>query len=471
MLDWFNNIKNKSRLTFIEFDIVEFYPSISAELLNDALQFASKFTTISEKEMDIITHVRKSVLFSEGSAWGKKTTGNLFDVTMGSFDGAEACELIGTYMLHQISKELGYSIGLYRDDGLGVTAEKPQKAEALKKQLCSIFRRNGLRITATVNNEIANFLDVSLNLTDGSHKVYRKPNNIPQYINIKSNHPPSILNNIPAGINKRLATLSSNQAAFSSETEIHQNALKTRGHKHQLTYNLPHQRKNTPKNRRRNILWYNPPYSRNVANNIGRSFLQIIDAEFPKDHRLRKLFNRNNVKISYSCMNNIGQTISAHNTALLQQQKSTATARECNCRDRNSCPLEGKCLTTSIIYQASVTTNDGKPTEHYIGLTDNTFKTRYTNHKTSFTHANKKNSTELSKHVWKLKEANIDYNIKWSILKQASSYNTRTKKCNLCLWEKFFIIRMPHISTLNKRNELLSKCRHSAKFLLSNHKT
>ena len=170
-------------------------------------------------------------------------------------------------------------------------------------------------------------------------------------------------------------------------------------------------------------------------------------------------------------MNNIGQTISAHNTALLQQQKSTATARECNCRDRNSCPLEGKCLTTSIIYQASVTTNDGEPAEHYIGLTDNTFKTRYTNHKASFTHVNKKNSTELSKHVWKLKEANIDYNIKWSILKQASSYNTRTKKCNLCLWEKFFIIRMPHISTLNKRNELLSKCRHSAKFLLSNHKT
>ena len=135
------------------------------------------------------------------------------------------------------------------------------------------------------------------------------------------------------------------------------------------------------------------------------------------------------------------------------------------------CPLDGKCLTKSIIYQASVTTNNNEPTQHYIGLTDTTFKIRYNNHTSSFRNISKKHATELSKHIWHLKENNINYNIKWQIIRRANSYNTTTGTCNLCLWEKFYIIRNPNMATLNKRNELVSTCRHASKFLLSHLKT
>ena len=61
----------------------------------------------------------------------------------------------------------------------------------------------------------------------------------------------------------------------------------------------------------------------------------------------------------------------------------------------------------------------------------------------------------------------IDYQIKWRKVKQARSYSNVNKKCNLCLWEKYFIICKPEMSTLNRRNELSSICRHSKKFLLN----
>ena len=120
------------------------------------------------------------------------------------------------------------------------------------------------------------------------------------------------------------------------------------------------------------------------------------------------------------------------------------------------------------IYQATVTTNDNKPDQTYVGLTANTFKTRFTNHKASFTSAKKKHSTELSKYIWRLNEKNIDHEIKWKILRRASAYSNTSNRCNLCLWEKYFIICKPTLATLNKRNELLSSCRHANKFLFRN---
>ena len=75
---------------------MDFYPSISEKLLNEALAWASDLTTITENDISIIKHARKSLLFGNGKLWTKKDGSNsLFDVTMGSFDGAEICELVG----------------------------------------------------------------------------------------------------------------------------------------------------------------------------------------------------------------------------------------------------------------------------------------------------------------------------------------------------------------------------------------
>ena len=90
------------------------------------------------------------------------------------------------------------------------------------------------------------------------------------------------------------------------------------------------------------------------------------------------------------------------------------------------------------------------------------------NHICSFRNERYKHATELSKHIWSLKDQKIAYQIKWRKIKQARSYSNVSKRCNLCLWEKFFILRRPEMSTLNSRNELVSGCRHARKFLLKN---
>ena len=90
------------------------------------------------------------------------------------------------------------------------------------------------------------------------------------------------------------------------------------------------------------------------------------------------------------------------------------------------------------------------------------------NHTCSFRNECYKNATELSKHIWSLKERKIDYQIRWRKVKQAKSYSNVNKKCNLCLWEKYFIICKPEVWSLNRRNEMASTCRHSKKFLSRN---
>ena len=125
-------------------------------------------------------------------------------------------------------------------------------------------------------------------------------------------------------------------------------------------------------------------------------------------------------------------------------------------RQKNTCPLNGNCLQSSLIYHATVTRKDNGTIETYIGLTENDFKTRYRNHTASFRHTKHRNSTELSKHIWTLKENNFNHFISWRILSSRSPYNSANKRCNFCLKEKLFIIRRPELSSLNKRNELVS---------------
>lgn len=255
-------------------------------------------------------------------------------------------------------------------------------------------------------------------------------------------------------------------ATFQRAAPEYEKALKESGYQHKMEYEPPllNDTKKNPRNRK--ITWYNPPFNKGVKTNIGRIFLNLVKKHFPKGCTLHKLFNKNNVKVSYSCSRNMGSIIKAHNNQLLAT-KQQEQKKSCNCRKKHECPLSGNCLASSIIYKATVTTNDDDG-KHYIGLTDTTFKTRYTNHKHTFNTSKHRNSTELSKYIWKLKDNNVHYNIKWSIIDRALSYSTKTKRCNLCSTEKLHIIYSDKQSILNKRTELLSKCRHSNKFLIEN---
>ena len=73
-----------------------------------------------------------------------------FDVTMGRFDGAETCELVGLFLLSKLT-HLEINVGLYRDDGLAICTETPKQVEVTKKEMCKIFKHKMLEITIEVS--------------------------------------------------------------------------------------------------------------------------------------------------------------------------------------------------------------------------------------------------------------------------------------------------------------------------------
>jgi len=180
------------------FDIDGFYPSITESLLSKAISFAKNYTTISEKDMGIIMHCRKSLLFDNETAWTKKNHSDMF--------------------------ERSGSVWAYRS----FSPEQPQR-EMRQKQRRTLQRRragtskkltvkehnqNGLERTShedSRNLKICNFLDVTLNLTDGTYHPYRKPNNETLYIDSNSMQPP------PTIIKHKLSFRNRN---YSNSTEL-----------------------------------------------------------------------------------------------------------------------------------------------------------------------------------------------------------------------------------------------------------
>ena len=133
---------------------------------------------------------KKTTLYSNNMPWRKRRSD--FDVTMGSFDGAETCELVGLFLVSQLT-HLDVNVGLYRDDGLATCTKTPKQVEAIKKEMCKIFKRNSLQITIEANKKVVDFLDITLDLRTEIYKPYKKPNSNLTYIHKQSNHPPSLI--------------------------------------------------------------------------------------------------------------------------------------------------------------------------------------------------------------------------------------------------------------------------------------
>ena len=158
-------------------------------------------------------------------------------------------------------------------------------------------------------------------------------------------------------------------------------------------------------------------------------------------------------------MPNMLQALSRHNKKILneenEQQKPTPA---CNCRgEQSNCPVGGKCRTESVVYRATVRETVSGKTETYTGLTGREFKDRLYEHRTDINNntAGKK-TTRLSAHTRALKEKSKDYTIDWKIIEKANIYNPITKKCMLCLKEKFYIMYDRKGSSLNKRNKVFN---------------
>ena len=480
VVSWFEAIKQKSACVFTTFDICEFYPSISEKLLTDALNFARHFTEISVEEERVIMHARKSLLFNGDKEWVKKNKAGLFDITMGSFDRAEICELVGTYALASLPEDryCKKEIGLYMDDGLMVhRGTTRSEAERIKKDLTKRFSDLGLKITISTNLLATDFLDLTLNLPSGTYQPYRKPNDVPTYVHRQSNHPPSILKNIPAAVSRRITDTSSDQRTFNTAAPLYNNALKASGYGEHISFLSERKEgtataKNPKRNRTRCVIWFNPPYSKSVKTRVGHRFLQLVRKHFPKVSALHKIFNGNTIKVSYSCLPNVASIIKAHNSSVLRSPATPPAehpSRTCNCRQPDACPLAGNCLTSSVVYRATVHVSNSNPADdmYYIGLTERTFKERHTSHMSNFRLEKYAGATELSKYVWDLKKKGKNYEVKWEVLGRAPAYSSTSKRCQLCTTEKLFTATANQKNLLNKSSELISTCRHRRKFLLA----
>ena len=267
-------------------------------------------------------------------------------------------------------------------------------------------------------------------------------------------------------IGKRISDLSCDEDEFNRAKPIYEEALASSGHPSLLEFQPPAPGKK--RNRHRAVTWFNPPYCSSVRTSIGKKFLQLVKRHFPANHRYSKIISKNTVKISYSCLPNMGNIIKQQNQHLLREPDTTEP-RQCNCERPEECPLDGACLTDGLIYAATVRyTEHGAEQENlYNGSTSSPFKTRYSGHQTSFRHERYENETELSKLIWRLKRKNINYTISWGITTRAQPYKCGSRRCDLCLAEKVVIARCRHPGMINKRTELLAKCRHRNKYLLS----
>ena len=253
-----------------------------------------------------------------------------------------------------------------------------------------------MSITIQCNLKTVDFLDVTFDLDNNAYKPFRQENYKPIYINKHSNHPPSILKQLPKSIEKRISKTSSNKDIFDESIKPYKDALKESGFSEALNYIVPTINKKQ-KNRKRKIIWLNSPFSRSVRSNIGRIFLRLLSEHFPRNHTMLKIFNRNTVKISYSCLKDISSIISSHNRNILsQKQKSFG----CNCRVKNQCPLNGECQTPSVIHRVDVANYSNDEEKVYFRLAETTFKERYRNHIGDFKHEKYENSTELGKYIW-----------------------------------------------------------------------
>ena len=128
------------------------------------------------------------------------------------------------------------------------------------------------------------------------------------------------------------------------------------------------------------------------------------------------------------------------------------TVRTCNCRQKNDCPLNGRCLERSLVYSASVSCPGSNTILIHLGT-------------------KRKLVPRSLQYIWKCKRNNLDFTINWDIVARTEPRRSGVRNCNLCMSEKLAIIQSDPKCTLNKRSEILGKYRLRNKFILKHSKT
>ena len=255
----------------------------------------------------------------------------------------------------------------------------------------------GFQIEIETNLKEVIFLDVTFNLNSGLYKLYKKSNDQLLYVTTSSDHPPQFIKQLPNSINKKLIENSSNKAVFDASKNEYEEALHKNGYKSNLEFQKEISSEKKNRQRRRNIIWFNPLFSQTVKTNIARLFLRLLDKHFPRLHILCNIFNRNTVKVSYSCMENLAQIIKKHNQRNSSHKQKPIPS--CNCRNKDVCPMNRKCQVQNVVYKGTVSATPNFPKQAYLGVAEDDWKQRFYNHKKSIKNKSCRNDTTLSSYL------------------------------------------------------------------------
>ena len=291
---------------------------------------------------------------------------------------------------------------MYRGDRLVVLRNtSKQKTDRIRIDITEVFKNAGFKIEVKTNLHIVDFLDVTFNLLDGKYKPYKKPNDQLLYVNTSSNYPPQIVKQLPIYISNRLSNNSSNKQVFDMSKVEYEKAVRESGYKNVSLIFTDKKGIKQELNRSRNMIWFNPPFNKNVSTNVAKRFLILVAQHFPKSNKLHAIFNINTAKVSYSCAQNMSSMIKSHNKKIINED--VKELKSCNCRVKSECPLNGQCQVTDVIYKCTVSSPD-KPNKVYLGNAEDDFTKRFYNHRKSFNNESSANDTTLSKYIWELKE-------------------------------------------------------------------
>ena len=161
--------------------------------------------------------------------------------------------------------------------------------------------------------------------------------------------------------------------------------------------------------------------------------------------------------------------ISSHNSKILNERRQDLTnAKMCNCqKGQKNCPVDAKCLTSAVVYKATVTASDGD-VRTYTGSTDRKFKDRLYEHRTDTNNRSHRHNTKLAGYTWDKKDAGISIdNIELQLLKKCHRYEPGGRMCDVCLSEKLAIMKNRELNSLNQRSELMHRCIHKSRRTLS----
>ena len=154
--------------------------------------------------------------------------------------------------------------------------------------------------------------------------------------------------------------------------------------------------------------------------------------------------------------------ISAKNHKTIRE--SEPEKKQCSCTKDKECPLENKCYSSEIVYQAKVEV-ERHETKTYIGQTSRNFKARLSEHNFSFKNPTI-NQTALSQYVCEMKSKGYEPKISWKLVDRGRKFSPVSAVCQLCIAEAYYINFHPEMATLNSKSEIFSSCRHKKPLLL-----